>query len=282
MPIKRYRSGLPGITPSRVTPDFTEGDDEAGAKRKRVDEEPPAVIPRLRLADDGFLLDQRLRAHHGVEDWSRGALAQFEVLRGLLEEPPLFYIVDERGVARNKPRLQIIRECAGAVPVWIDPGIRYADNIIDFIIAGAGAVVLNTETLRSLDELEEAVELSPNLIFVLAIEPRSGKICSPDRYIQGEDPRALLAEAQRVGVRRVALAVDDPSMGTGGPSALSAAVERTKPALDRLVSAAAALLRDDASPRVIATGPAAWAQRQWLWERGVESVVVDVELLLGG
>jgi hypothetical protein len=73
---------------------------------------------------------------------------------------------DLEGIERNRPNLELYRRFEGE-SLWVDAGTRFADSVIDVLVAGAERAVVGTKTLRSLAELEEARELTENLVPLL-------------------------------------------------------------------------------------------------------------------
>jgi phosphoribosylformimino-5-aminoimidazole carboxamide ribonucleotide (ProFAR) isomerase len=82
----------------------------------------------------------------------------------------------------------------------VDGGSRYSDSAIDILVAGAEKVVLSTKTLRSIEELKKAHELSQNII--LGIDYDDG-IVSPNKEISEMTPIDLVQEVQDLGIEDI-------------------------------------------------------------------------------
>ncbi|UCF07832.1 MAG: hypothetical protein JSW28_09355 [Thermoplasmata archaeon] len=109
------------------------------------------------------------------------------------------YITDINGVVRDKPQLESIKDISSEIKVWVDAGSRYGEGAIDILIAGAEFVVLSTKTLRNIEELENACELSENIAF--GIDYDDG-IVSPDKDIRNMSIGNVVTEARSIGITR--------------------------------------------------------------------------------
>lgn len=84
-------------------------------------------------------------------------------------------IVDADGVRANDADLEFLQAASRSRPVWADAGSRYATDAMDLFVAGAELVTLRWNTLRSPDELEEALGMcQPGTLF-LGLEYPHGK-----------------------------------------------------------------------------------------------------------
>ncbi len=75
------------------------------------------------------------------------------------------YVVDLNGVERGDPQVEYLQELARDLELWVDAGVRTADQSIDIFVAGATRVVLSSVQLHGPDELERAWKLSPSILF---------------------------------------------------------------------------------------------------------------------
>ena len=83
-----------------------------------------------------------------------------------LQEFGRVLIWDLGGIERNRPNLEVLKRFEGE-GLWVDAGIRFADFVIDVLVAGAERAVVGTKTLRGLTEFEEARGLTENLVPLL-------------------------------------------------------------------------------------------------------------------
>jgi len=75
------------------------------------------------------------------------------------------YVVDLDGVERGDPQVEYLQELARDLELWVDGGVRTADQAIDIFVAGATRVVLSSVQLHGPEELERAWKLSPSILF---------------------------------------------------------------------------------------------------------------------
>ncbi len=79
----------------------------------------------------------------------------------IYEQP---YVMDMRGVMGNRPQLEVIKEICRVYRPWVDVGIRYAEDLIDVVVANAENVVVSLRSVAHTDELEEAMLLSEKVV----------------------------------------------------------------------------------------------------------------------
>lgn len=115
-------------------------------------------------------------------------------LKGLYEK---VLVTDLNGITRDKPQLEILKGICSRMSLWVDAGSRYGEGAIDILITEADKVVLATKTLRKLEELGNALELSENII--LGIDYDEG-IVSPNKDIREMKPLTLVKEAEDIGI----------------------------------------------------------------------------------
>lgn len=148
----------------------------------------------------------------------------FDVLDQLSPHYPFLYLVDLDGLERNDPQLEYIQELSRDMPLWVDSGVRHADQAIDVIVAGAQKAVLSSAYLRGPKELRRAWRLTTELVF--EIETVQGRTEPVDESWGSADPAALARVAREVGIGSVVLSargeeVDWTMVGAlaqGGPT----------------------------------------------------------------
>ena len=130
----------------------------------------------------------------------------FEVVDRLRADYPLIYLVDLDGIERGDPQLDYIQEFSRDVALWVDAGVRNADQSIDVIVAGARRAVLSSALVNGPRVLRRAWKLTPELAF--EIELRQGVLqASPDW--ESRDPIALARTAREIGIDHFVLAPRD-------------------------------------------------------------------------
>ncbi len=85
----------------------------------------------------------------------------------LLEQHERLYVVDRRGLQKNRGDVVFLQEASAFGEVWSDAGPRYEEDIMDLLIAGASHVVVRWHTLDAREELERAAAISPHLSLAL-------------------------------------------------------------------------------------------------------------------
>ena len=154
----------------------------------------PALLPRLVIRGNTSL------------SWD-GTVPREETVDGLdraLEAFGRVLVWDLDGIERNRPNLGLVRHFEGE-PVWVDAGVRHAEGAVDVLVAGAERAVVGTKTLRSLSELDEARELSENVVPLLDFV--DGEVWAADE-IRAIPPADLLARWRGMDID-TALLVDE-------------------------------------------------------------------------
>lgn len=125
-----------------------------------------------------------------------GRYDPFEVMDRLVAEYPLVYLVDLDGVERAEPQLDFLQELARDATLWVDGGVRNADQAIDILVTGAQRAVLSSATLWGPRELRRAWRLSAELVFELELTA-TGLVASGDWGTT--DPIQLVRGVREVG-----------------------------------------------------------------------------------
>jgi phosphoribosylformimino-5-aminoimidazole carboxamide ribonucleotide (ProFAR) isomerase len=133
-------------------------------------------------------------------------LDPFDVLDRLSRDYPLLYLFDVDGVEDGQPQLDYLQELARDAPLWINSGVRTADQAIDALVTGARRAVLSTATLKGPEELQRSWKLSSE--FVFEIEFASGKL-SPGNPWQTTDPVELAGSVRSTGPDHIILSPRD-------------------------------------------------------------------------
>lgn len=191
----------------------------------------PALIPCLLLREGNICIP----GDDGpIELTSRRApnLDLFEVVDRMVEMSPRIYVVDLDGIEHGEPQLDYLQEISKTAELWVDGGVRRADQTIDVIVAGARRVVLSSAFLRGPTELQRAWALSQDIIF--EIEVKDGHLGGHDRSWDVRDPIALAERVRAIGVADIVLGfrTGEPdwglvrAVGAGGPTWVAGSFER--------------------------------------------------------
>lgn len=139
------------------------------------------------------------------------------ILQGL--DSDVVFILDIDGIEANRPDLNLITKMSSHKELWVDAGSMTGGGATDVFISGAAAVVMGTKSMLGLKHLEEAVELSENVIFSLDYD---GGVIAAHKSVGSLTIDELLAEAFGVGVRK-ALLFDLGGLRDGKPPDLELA-----------------------------------------------------------
>jgi hypothetical protein len=148
----------------------------------------------------------------------------FDVIDRLSPRYSLLYVVDLDGIERADPQLDYVQEIARDMTLWVDAGVRTADQAIDVLVAGAHRAVLSSAYLQGPRQLSRAWKLSTELAFEVEL---SGSHLSPPAGDWGtQDPLELVRTVRATGPDHVIVSPreKDPDWGlvqsvaAGGPT----------------------------------------------------------------
>lgn len=168
-------------------------------KKTESEEENLLIIPAVNV----YKGTPMIRGEEGYEpmrDDDKENLKIQELFNELSKRYDKALITDLNGINKDRPQLELLKDLSSKMELFVDAGLRYADGLIDILITGAEKVVLGTKTLRNLEELEDAVELTENVILGISYDER---IVSPIESIRGMAPSSLAKEAKKAGIRDV-------------------------------------------------------------------------------
>jgi Histidine biosynthesis protein len=152
-----------------------------------------------------------------------GRFDPFDVVDRLTANYSLIYLVDLDGVARAEPQLDLIQELSRDATLWVDGGVRNAEQAIDILVAGAHRAVLSSAMLRDPRELRRSWRLTTELVF--EVEVTSGGLTAAPAW-ETSDPAVLAAKVRETGPDHIVLSPRgiDPdwelvrSVASGGPT----------------------------------------------------------------
>jgi hypothetical protein len=148
----------------------------------------------------------------------------FDVIDRLSPTYSMLYVVDLDGIERADPQLDYVQEIARDMTLWVDAGVRTADQAIDVLVAGAGRAVLSSAYLRGPRQLSRAWKLSTELAFEVELQ---GSHLGPTAGDWGtDDALELVRKVRAVGPDHVIVSPreTDPDWGfvqsvaVGGPT----------------------------------------------------------------
>lgn len=191
----------------------------------------PTLIPCLLLRDGNVCIPGTEGPVPARPD-SGPSLDLFEVVDQLVEKSPRIYVVDLGGLEHGAPQLDYLQEISKSAELWVDGGIRRADQTIDVIVAGARRVTLSSAFLRGPAELRRAWALSQDVIF--EIEVFGNRLGGLDPSWDARDPLGLAEIVRATGVRDIILSFRDSDpdwnlvrgVSAGGPTWVAGTFER--------------------------------------------------------
>ena len=130
-------------------------------------------------------------------------LDPFDVVDRLAPDYSLLYVVDLDGIERGNPQLDYLQEIARDTTLWVDAGVRTADQAIDILVTGAQRAVLSSAYLRTPKQLTRAWRLSSELVFEIELE---GPRVAPTPADWGtSDPEELARTVRAAGPDHIVL-----------------------------------------------------------------------------
>jgi hypothetical protein len=121
----------------------------------------------------------------------------FDVVDRLSGDYSMLYLVDLDGVEHGDPQLDYLQEIARDITLWVDAGVRVADQAIDILVTGARRAVLSSAYLRGPRQLRRAWKLSTELVFEIELE--SGRLAAADEGWGVSDPIELARIVREAG-----------------------------------------------------------------------------------
>lgn len=127
----------------------------------------------------------------------------FDVIDGMAAKYRMLYLVDMGALEGHDPQLDYIQEVSRDIGLWVDAGVRTAEQAIDVIVAGAQKATLSSARIRGPGELRRAWDLSPNLLF--EVEIWDGELTPVDPGWETRDPASLAAAVRTLGPTDIVL-----------------------------------------------------------------------------
>ncbi len=127
-----------------------------------------------------------------------------------------FYIMDIEGIEKNKMQIPIIDRLASEFTIWLDGGFRKVGEIEDALVLGAEMAVVSSKSIRSMEEVRKATEISDNIVF--SVDYFNGILKWGD---VPDDMDGLSKALKSCGVKRVIFA----NLGDEGRAPFDEAIE---------------------------------------------------------
>ena len=148
----------------------------------------------------------------------------FDVVDRLAKDYSMLYVVDLDGIEHQEPQLDYLQEISRDLSLWVDGGVRNADQAIDILVAGAHRAVLSSAYLQGPRQLRRAWRLSTELVFELEIV--GGHLAPADPGWETRDPMEIARIVRETGPDHLIVSPreDDPEwelvakVAAGGPT----------------------------------------------------------------
>ena len=135
---------------------------------------PPRMVPAVMIRR-GQVVTPAEKGPQTMLDENGRAVDVLDLADRLIAEHGRLYVIDLDGIDRDSPQLDYLQEMSRDGELWVDAGVRTADQAIDVLIAGASRAVLSSSALESIDEVARAWVLSQEITVELdASTPRPG------------------------------------------------------------------------------------------------------------
>jgi len=155
------------------------------------------IIPSITVKGDSPVIVEDERYVPFSEE---GEVVSMWDLMGELGDYDKIYLLDLNGIERNRPNFDMIQKISARKDIWADLGARSAETITDTFIAGADMAVVSTRTMSSMDLLEDALELSRNIIFTIVV---GEGVLSMSKEIKKSSVKDLMSDAVDQGADKV-------------------------------------------------------------------------------
>jgi hypothetical protein len=136
------------------------------ASRPEMPTDAPRMVPAL-MIKRGRAVTPGPDGPQNLEDPNGHPVDLLDLADALIAEHGRLYVIDLDGIDRDSPQLDYLQEMSRDGELWVDAGIRTADQAIDVLIAGASRAVLSSSALDSPEEVARAWALSPDVVFEL-------------------------------------------------------------------------------------------------------------------
>jgi len=135
-----------------------------------------------------------------LDDASGRPVDVLDLSDALLSAHGRLYVIDLDGIDRDAPQLDYLQEMSRGGELWVDAGVKNADQAIDVLVAGATRAVLSSSALQAPEELGRAWALSTDLVFEVDASTTRADGLIPDWEAT---PGAVAARARTIGPREI-------------------------------------------------------------------------------
>jgi len=107
-------------------------------------------------------------------------------------------ILDLDAIHRDSPQMELMQDMPSGIEIWLDGGVRIADDMYDLFMSGPEKVVIGTKTLSSFKALEEMHKDSEELI--LSLDLHDGAVVISDKELEGKSVLDVAKAAKLIGI----------------------------------------------------------------------------------
>lgn len=157
------------------------------------------VVPTVSVRD-GEVVVVRKGRYERLEDEDGRPLEPPFFLEQVFKQYKRALVVDINGIEDNRPQVELLTEMADVGEIWVDPGARYAEGIIDILVSGVSAVVMGTKTMAGVEQLTAAFEMSENIYLGIDWD---GSVQSQSQDLKHMSPRSLADIAGNLGMKNI-------------------------------------------------------------------------------
>jgi phosphoribosylformimino-5-aminoimidazole carboxamide ribotide isomerase len=153
-------------------------------------------------------------------------------------DPPALYVADLDAIEGQPPHLELLSSLAGlGVTLWVDAGVRTADDVPPLLAAGVETIIVGLETVSGPEALAAILDDAGPERVCFGLDLKDHRpLGDPSGSWGTDDPLALARRAIELGVRKV-LVLDLARIGTGqgtGTDSLLSAIRDACPAIPSL------------------------------------------------
>lgn len=88
----------------------------------------------------------------------------YEVMNQVGKVYDITFFMDLDSYSNGEKQIELLKNLSEVNTIWVDPAARTSEDIIDPLVAGGDWVVMGSSTVNSLDDIEEAVDLSDRIL----------------------------------------------------------------------------------------------------------------------
>ena len=118
-----------------------------------------------------------------------------------------FYIADLDAILNKKPNLQILHQILkiSGINIIIDPGIVDSNDVLLYSKLDIKKLIIGLETIRSLDEVINALKLLGTEKLIVSIDMYKEKVITRAKGIRNRTPLEIVKKIKTLGINEIIL-----------------------------------------------------------------------------